>query len=77
MGLRLGHRTDELGIDLLNKLNSNTKYKWSCSEEENNKRKFIVERFYENNKGDTDETAAQEIQLKVEKLLEEICTTLG
>lgn len=76
-GLRLGHRTDELGIDILNKLNSNTKYKWSCSEEENNKRKFIVERFYENNKGDTDETAAQEIQSKVEKLLEEICTTLG
>lgn len=76
-GLRLGHRTDELGIDILNKLNSNTKYKWSCSEEENNKRKFIVERFYEYNKGDTDETAAQEIQSKVEKLLEEICTTLG
>lgn len=74
--LRLGHRVNKLGIELLSKLKSSTKYDWINSEEDNTNRKFIVEHFYDN-KEDTDESAAQKVTSQIYGILEQFSTILA
>lgn len=72
--LRLRRGDNKPKADWSDEIKRKTKYAWTyCKENDILK----LEHFYDNTNNDTDETAAQNVRLKVEKLLEQICSFLG